>query len=240
MVKKRGEATKKILERLEKGPAFPKQLSDELGLALSTVNHNLRKLLNEFNQIKQLPDGKYVSKWWSSERDKVERAYEEFHSKLFRPPLAEEIAGRIKETPSNARDLLFKYIPNYSEPSEYEVRTETEKVWWALMTYALDWPRHEEILNEGIEELLIVGMDKKEFNFLVLNREVITEHPRCDCPQENKFINKHYFKKYPDMMPKLHKSRNKNRLCLQITWQDFGKNVFSKLPGFYESFLIRL
>jgi len=239
MANKRGEATRRILERLEKGPAFPKQLSDELGIRPSTVKYNLPKLIN-YNQIKQLPDGKYVSKWWSSERDTVESAYEEFHSKLFRSPLAEEIASRIGETPSNARDLLFKYIPNYSVPSEYEIRTETEKVWWSLMTYALDWPTHEEILNEGIDEILIVGMDERALKFLLLNRNVTNEHTHDDSPQENEFINKKYFEENPDMTPKLHRSRNDNRLCLQIFWQNFAKNIFGKLPGFYKKCLIKL
>jgi DNA-binding transcriptional ArsR family regulator len=240
MVKKRGEATRKILDRLEKGPAFPKQISDELGIPKNTVNYNLSKVLPDLGLVIQLPDGKYVTKWWSSEKYKVERAYEEFHSKLFRCPLAEEIAGSIGETPSNARDLLFKYIPNYSEPSEYEVRTETEKVWWSLMTYALDWPTHEEILNEGIDEILIVGMDESALKFLLLNRNVINGHNRDDCPQENEFINKKYFEENPDMTPKLHRSRNDNRLCLQIFWQNFAKNIFGKLPGFYKTCLIKL
>jgi hypothetical protein len=240
MANKRGEATRKILERLEKGPAFPKQISDELGISMSTVNYNLRKVLPDLGLIKKLPDGKYVTKLWNSEKDKVERAYEEFHSKLFRSPLAEEIAGRIGETPSRARDLLFKYIPNYSEPSEYEIRTETKKVWWALMTFALDWPKHEELINEGIDEALIIGMDEMAFKFLVLNRDVITQHPRYDCPHENKFINEDYFRKNLDITPELHKSRNGNRLCLQITWPDFAKSVFSKLPEYYKSLLVAI
>jgi hypothetical protein len=46
--KKRGEATKKILERLKKGPAFPKQISNELDLPISTVNY---KVLRFFRWI---------------------------------------------------------------------------------------------------------------------------------------------------------------------------------------------
>ena len=53
---KRYEASRMIIERLEKGPATPKQLSDELRISSSTVMRNLRVFLPSLGLIVKLPN----------------------------------------------------------------------------------------------------------------------------------------------------------------------------------------
>lgn len=126
--RKRGEATKAILQRLKKGPAFPKQLSEELKLPESTVKHNLRKILLDQGSIKQLNDGKYALDSWNPEDLKIKNSYEHLRKLLFRQPTPEEISALIQDTPSNSRDMLFKYIPGYYEPSEYEKEISSRRI----------------------------------------------------------------------------------------------------------------
>ena len=86
MVDKRGAAGKKILDRLKSGPAYPKELSEELGIPLSTVNHNLRIILPNLGLIKQLKNGKYADQNFSPQIEKVKDAHKLLRRKLFRSP----------------------------------------------------------------------------------------------------------------------------------------------------------
>lgn len=65
---KKGEAIKKIMDRLERGPATPKELEDDLGIGHSTINHVLHhSIASKIGLFKQLDNGKYAVKWYSSE-----------------------------------------------------------------------------------------------------------------------------------------------------------------------------
>jgi hypothetical protein len=92
MVRKRGEATKRILERLKREPAYPKVISDELGIPISTVNHNLRNVLRELGLIKQLKNGKYAVQEFSPQIEEVKDTYDRMRRKLLRSPKPEEMA----------------------------------------------------------------------------------------------------------------------------------------------------
>jgi len=119
--KQRLEATRQIFERLEKGPAYPRQLAEELGIGESTIKYNLGKTLPKLGLIKQLGDGRYVSKYYCEEEGTVKAAYELLRRKLFRSPKPEEVAHMIREKPEEARDLLFKYVQDYSEPTKEQI-----------------------------------------------------------------------------------------------------------------------
>ena len=86
MKKKRYQASRAIIERLEKGAATPKQLSDELLIPPNTVMHNLRRFLPALGLIKQLPDGKYCMRWSEPEEFRVKSTYDTLRKKLLRPP----------------------------------------------------------------------------------------------------------------------------------------------------------
>jgi len=122
-VEPKGDAAKKILERLKKGPTTPKQLQDDLCLSHSTVFHNLRKdsILFKLGLIEQLEDGKYAAKGSSSEEARIRESYSSLRRKLLRNPSSEELAGQIQKTPATTKVLLFKYIPEYREPAEDEI-----------------------------------------------------------------------------------------------------------------------
>lgn len=239
MRNRRGEATKKILERLEKGPAFPKQLSDELGICLSTVNHNLHRLLY-LNIVKKVHDGKYAVKWFDSEKYKIENAYQELSSVLVRNPTPEEVAGRISETPSITRELLFKFIPNYFEPTENEIQADSKRAWWALMIAVLDFPKPQELIDEGVEELSVKGMDELTFKVLFRSRDEIVENYRKARPVKLKLFKEFYLSGNPNIVPSLKKYRIGDTLYLEVIWSKFAESRFHKIPEFNATFRAKL
>jgi len=119
----------KILLSLDKKPAFPKQIEEDLRLGHSTVMAALRdSLLAKHGIIIQLSDGRYALKWYDSDEDVVRIQYEQIHEKLLRNPLPEEFAGIIRKTPSEARDMLYKNIAGYREPTSEEIIVLHQKI----------------------------------------------------------------------------------------------------------------
>lgn len=89
----KGDAAEKILERLKKGPATPKQLQDDLDLSHSTLFHNLKKdsILFKLKLIEQLDDGRYAAKGVSSEETRIKESYNSLRRKLLRNPSSENL-----------------------------------------------------------------------------------------------------------------------------------------------------
>jgi hypothetical protein len=116
MSSKRGEAPWKIMARLEKGPAYPWELEKDLCIPYKTILYNLTKSnLKNFNIVKKLDDGRYALKSYSDEENRIRNSYEVLSRKLLRSPTPDEFAGQIKNLPDAARNLLFKYLPDYCE-----------------------------------------------------------------------------------------------------------------------------
>jgi len=151
------EATRLIHERLLKGPAHPRQLSKELGMGESTIKYNLRETLPRLGLIKQLHDGRYVSIFFCEEESNVRAAHESLKRKLFRSPNPEEIAPLIKEKPGDARDLLFKYIEGYSEPTEEQIRL-SSMTQLEMICYGIDLPKNDLLLKKGIKYVQAWGI----------------------------------------------------------------------------------
>ncbi len=146
MARARGEATKEILERLKRGPAFPQKISEELDIPISTVNHNLRNILLVSHQIKQLKNGKYAVYEFSPQIEKVKNAYGHLRKKLLRSPKPEEIAYLLKKPPAKARDLLYLHVPGYTEPTAEDVGLSNEKL-WKTINMGLDLPDSNTLLE---------------------------------------------------------------------------------------------
>ena len=217
----RGEATKKIKDRLERGPAHPKELSDELKIPLSTVKHNLYKgKLVQLELIKQLPDGKYAMKSYDLEEDMIKNAYNLLKKRLLRSPKPEEIAYLIKRSPVDARNLLFKYICGYSEPTANEIEAAAKRVWSCIFLgmdfgsidvpdYDLD---HQEVSLKSIDIFAYCGIE--------VDRPVSSEAARS------------YLRECPEMEPRIVSTVNGNKLVIEAVWDEEVSAYISKFPQY--------
>ncbi len=217
----RGEATKKIKERLERGPAYPKQLSDELKIPLSTVKHNLYKgKLVQWDLIKQLPDGRYVIKSYDLEEDTIKNAYNLLKKRLLRSPKPEEIAYLIQKGPGEARDLLFKYIPGYSEPTATEIETAAKRVWdlifWGMDFGSIDMPDYD--LDR--QDVSFKSIDFWAFFGIEEYRPVSSE------------VAMSYLRECPEMKPRIISTVNGNKLVIEAVWDEEVSAYLSKFPQY--------
>jgi hypothetical protein len=76
-------------------------------------------------------------------------------TKLLRNPRPEELAGMIKKSPSEARDLLFKYIPGYREPTQEEILS-SEKVLWKTIALGITLPSKNDLFKRGIIKAVFI------------------------------------------------------------------------------------
>jgi hypothetical protein len=212
--RKRGDATKMIIERLEKGPAYPKQISDDLGLPESTVKHNLLKVLPSLGLVKQQPDGKYAVKWFDSKEHEVRNKYECLQRRLLRPPLPDEMASFIKEEPLQARNLLFKYIPEYLEPCEMNQAASRIDL-LEMIIAGLDIPDKESLLNEGIITIETRGLDSDALEAYLNDPASFPSLDRA----------KAYLAEFPDMKPDIQCQKKGDQLIFTFIWSDYAKCI---------------
>ena len=170
---KKGEAIKIVLDRLEKGPATPSVLEDDLGLNHSAVMNILRDSIPaKIGLIKQLSDGKYAVKWHSSEENDVKSSYNLLKRKLLREPTPEEISGLIKCVPNHARDLLFKYIPGYREPTVNEIALSSRNLYKTIVWGSIEPLRKSELYEKDIFKLIAKGIDKETLNEILRKQAI--------------------------------------------------------------------
>ena len=215
MARERGGATKEILDRLKRGPAFPKEISDELDIPIGTVSHNLRKVLPKMGLIKQLGDGKYAEIDFSPENEKVKNAYDRMKRKLFRSPKPEEMAYLLGEPPAKARDLLYLYVPGYSEPTAEEIERSNEKLWKVINT-GMGLPDNNSLIEFGIKYIKVYGMVEEEI--LLANYFRHDEGFGFDRVRFNRC--RAYLREFTDMAPKISQERKDDWLFITIDWSD--------------------
>ena len=214
----KGDAIKKIMDSLEKEPATPKELEDDLGLAHSTINHVLhRSIVAKIGLFKQLENGKYAVKWYSSEEYDVRNGYNLLKRKLLRPPTPEELASYIKRLPGDARDLLFKYVKGYHEPRDEEMVSAASNLWKMVICSA--WlekglPTSKKYwFDRSIKRVVIEGIDNETIHGLL----------------KNKFSNnlaefRDYFKHFPEMKPAITIAEKECECNYGVVWTDDLKN----------------
>jgi DNA-binding CsgD family transcriptional regulator len=189
---KSSEIGRNIIEYLERNPATPKELSDDLGINRNTVKSNLRGRLMNLGLLRQLDSGKYVARWISDEEIRVRAAYSNLDGKLKRRPSPEEIAICIKEPPQKSRELLLKYIPRYAEPKEEEIHSYS-KVLAKIIAYGgLEFSSKKTLYGKGIEHIVVEGLDQETLN------EILTGVPEGKLEEART-----YLKKFPEMRAKL-------------------------------------
>lgn len=210
MTRERGEATKEILERLKRGPAHAKEISDELDIPINTVYYNLRGVLPKLSLIKQLKNGKYAVLGFSPQIEKVKNAHDRMKRKLFRSPKPEEMANLLKKPPAKVRDLLYLHVPGYSEPTAEEIKWSNEKL-WKIINMGLDLPDNNTLLEGGIEYIKVYGMDEE-----ILYSNYHRHKKGFDRVEFNRA--KAYLIEFPDMAPKIGQEKKENTLVITIDW----------------------
>lgn len=223
---KRGEAAKAIRELLKKGPAFPTKLSEELNLPESTVKYNLRNILLNQGLIKQLEDGKYALDSWNPEDLKIKKSYDHLRKLLFRQPTPEEIAADIQETPSNSRDMLFKYIPGYYEPIEHEKEISLKRIWYTIILgLEIEFPSAEE--NIAHEKLKITIKGLNHYNSVQMKKWI-----KQDNITFSKEKSRDYLREFPEMKPKIQRYFKGNDLYIILEWSDYAIHLLQAMPEF--------
>jgi hypothetical protein len=224
--RKRGEATKAILQRLKKGPAFPKKLSEELNLPESTVKYNLRNILLSQGSIKQLDDGKYALESWNPDDLKIKNSHEHLSKLLFRQPTPEEIAALIQETPSRSRDMLFRYIPGYYEPTEDEKETSLKRIWYTIcLGLDIKFPTDDEKIANKQLKMTIRGLN--HYNSIEMQKWM--KQDNIIFSQEK---SRDYLREFPEMNPKIQRYFKKNDLYIIIEWSDYAIHLLHSMPEF--------
>lgn len=221
MRNQKGEAIKKIFDSLEEAPATPKQLEDKTGLGHSTVMNVLRdSIVAKIGIFKQLDDSKYAVKWYSEEGHETRNSYDLLSKKFLRPPTPEELAGEIERRPDEARDLLFKYVPGYHEPTEQEMSTSVTTLWEMLVCGVLDLPTKKEWFEKGITKVVVKGVDQTTLNFYFKNRASI-----------NDAESKNYLSEFPDMMPAIDVDQKGKEVTYNVEWKEDTKKILHMIDS---------
>lgn len=229
--KPRLEATRLIIERLEKGPAYPRQLAEELGIGESTIKHNLGKTLPKLGLIRQLEDGRYVLKYFCEEEGKVKAAFELLRTKLFRSPKPEEVAPIIKEKPGDARDLLFKYVQDYSEPTEEQIQLSSIKQ-LEMVCYGIDLPKKDILLSKGLKSVQAWGINGEFLLNYYNKRDKFGNWSEAEA----------YLRNFPELAPTIYKygtnsvGEEIDTLYLEFEWPEAVQSIINSLPELRKGF----
>lgn len=118
----------------DNGPASYEKISKDLGMKQGTVESAVRNvLLKKHGLVKKLPNDKWALKWYVDDEETARI----LKMKLLRNPQPEELAGIIKRSIADARELLVKSISGYREPTDEEI-TSSAKVLWMKIVSGLD------------------------------------------------------------------------------------------------------
>lgn len=212
---KRHVAARMIIERLEKGPATPKQLSDELKIPYKTVLHNVSKFLPALGIINQLPNNRYMMRWAPPEEYEIKSIYHLLQKKLARSPTPEETSGHIKRSPNESRDLLFKYIPSYLEPGQDEISSSTHALFKTIVAGKLDLPTKKCLFEMGIEKVTFIGLDQHTL-FEILKDDQLRAKAEG------------YLKDFPDMAPGIQIEKTGRQLIYRINHSEEARKMLKR------------
>lgn len=208
--RKKGDAPFLILKYLaEYGQASYKDLSENVPLPLRTVEYGIRRL-KSFDLVKKLPNDKYALKWYSEEKDEAER----LKRKLLRNPTPTEFAFLIKKTQSEARDLLFKFIPDYREPSDEEVLSSKKSLWRMLVLGGVKLPGKKFWFENGIIKVIVEGVDREtlEENLSHKQTEDFDEAENC-------------LKEFPQLKPMMVVEPKGIEIFYKVDWSEEVKQI---------------
>jgi hypothetical protein len=220
MDKKRDEQSIRIFKRLKEGPATPKELADELEISPSTVNHALREVLSEkkWGLIKKIKNDKYAIKEFSEEEEMILSEYNRLKRLLQRSPKSEEISFSIKKTPEETRNLFFKYVNGYSEPTEEEIEKSANKVC--------------SLIRRGMNFNPKKILDIPGKNYCFLSADFYAFPNPLDMRQEARQEAGSYLKEFPEMKPEIEISEDNNTVYIKAVWPNKALVYISKFPQY--------
>ena len=220
MVKRmKGEAALQIIKYLvDNGPATYSELERELAIPPRTIENALREiLLKRHKLVKKLSNDKYALIWYVEEDMKIRN----LKRKLQRNPQPEELAGLIKKSPSEARDLLFKYIPGYREPTQEEILS-SEKVLWKTIALGITLPSKNDLFKRGIIKAVFIGLDHETLN------EILAKE--CSSPLFCDYLNE-----FPEMKPEITSEENGDKIKCEVKWSDDVKDILHEINSWRET-----
>jgi hypothetical protein len=216
---KESKAWIRILLELDKKPALPKQIADALKLQHSTVMYVLREsLLAKNGVIVQLPDGRYALKWYNSATEAIQMRYQNFREKLLRNPSPEEFAGMIKKGPAETKELLYKYIRDYHEPTIEEIAA-ARNLLLRKIVFA-SWLENNLPINKkafyekGTYSIVAEGLDSEILDEILRNECLVSQEDAKD-----------HLKKYPKMKFSVNFKSKDEILHFKIIWSEEAKEA---------------
>jgi len=228
---------KRILERLEQGPARPKELENELHIAHSSVMYTIRDSeLATSGVIFQFTDGKNAGKYGvkyalgqSTEEDEIKKSYELQRRKLHRNPTPSELAFLIKKTPSEAKDALFKFIPRYREPTEDEMASSAKTLFKMLIWSSLNLPSKKGFFEKRVTNVVVEGIDQETLD------EILEQKPTISLDDAKKYIIE-----FPEMKPDISQVDESNKVIYKVKWSEEAKSALSAIDTWNDVAEIRI
>jgi len=138
---------------------------------------------------------------------------ENLKMKLLRNPCPEEFAGIVKKPPSEARELLVKYIAGYREPTDDEITSSAEALWMRIVA-GLDLPNKKYWFERGVVTVSVEGIDEKTLNKILVYKSPV---------MMDEAIN--YLREFPDMEPKVVVKEEGNLARIKVEWSDDAKRT---------------
>ena len=201
----------------DNGPASYETISKDLGIPQSTVENRIREILiKRHGLVRKLPNDKFALKWYTDEEE-TSRA---FKKKLLRNPGPEELAGLIKKSISEARNLLFEYIPGYREPTKDDIALSTKILYKTIALGALDLPSKNELFERGIIKLVAKGIDLETLN------EIIEKRPSVNLDDARSYLDE-----FPEMRPEVIFTEEHNWIMYNVKWSNDARILLEAIDS---------
>jgi hypothetical protein len=222
-----GQASLLIIKYLvDNGPATYTELERELGIPMRTIENAVRViLLKRHKLIKKLSNDKYALIWYVEE----EAAAKNLKRKLLRNPHPEELAGIIRKSRSEAKDLLVKYIPGYREPTSDEVASSAKILFKTIILGSLELPSKKELFEKGIIGLVVEGIDQETLN------EILEMKTSIDLDNARS-----YRDEFPDARPEVIFTEEHNWIRARVKWSEDVRMLLGSIDSWKQTAEIRI
>jgi hypothetical protein len=225
--RKRGDAPFLILKYLgENGPASYGKISNDLGIPQSTVENRIREILiDRHGLVRKLPNDKFALKWYTDEEETAIA----LKRKLLRNPLPEELAGIIRKSRSEAKDLLIKYIPGYRESTDDEIASSAKILFKTIILGALELPNKKELFEKGIIGLVVEGIDQETLT------EILEKRTSIDLDNARSYLDE-----FPDARPEVIFTEEHNWIRYRVKWSEDVRMLLGAIDSWKQTAEIRI
>jgi hypothetical protein len=225
--RKRGDAPFLILKYLgENGPTSYEKISKDLEISQSTVENRIRKILIErHGLVRKLPNDKFALKWYTDEEDTANT----LKKKLLRNPLPEELAGLIRKSRSEAKDVLIKYLPGYREPTSDEMASSAKTLYKMIILGALELPSKKKLFEKGIIGLSVEGIDQETLT------DILEKRTSIDLNNA-----KSYLAEFPETRPEITFTEKHNWISCRVKWGEDVRMLLGSIDSWKQTAEIRI